>query len=519
MLALGSPVWAANIPSSGTVIANRVDSSSLAPASARAARAYPLRVRDPARYAQAKTAADRAYAAWAAANVFSSPLAPFSDVSIVGLNKPGLSASRSSATPPDPTGAASSSSYLEFVNSTIAVYNRTTLASPPVATATEDAFVGAGSTCDGQIKWDQAAGRYEYYSLDCAASLGKEGFNFGWSKTAVATPLTGASANWCKYHVATGSGLEDYGKLGNSNTFMIVGTNEFNDITTSYVDSPIYTLAKPANGSTACPKTVAMHKFAPPAANEFTPEPANVFGSSSTGYVVAISGSVSNALRMYTVTGTSTAPVLTDKGNITVPTFNPPAGVPQPAPAPGSDVIDTLDGRLTLANAAVDPTLKTFGIWTQHTIAGAGGGPSVMRWYELQAGKSTPVQTGTVAVSGQFAFNGAIAPTSAGTGAGLNYNVAGKSLKVQIRARIHPAGSAAGSSTSETVLANSTGVDEDFSCPSVSGSAACRWGDYSGASTDPANSKAVFGTNMYNGTPDGLANAQWKTNNFRLLLP
>jgi PKD repeat protein len=518
LLALGSSAWAADVPASGTLVGQQVT----APAGsgvAKAPAAHPLRVRDAAQYAQEKAAANRAYATWASAHAFTAPLAPLSSASIVGLNKPGTTAATAGgSTPPDPTGAIGPSSYLEFVNSQISVYNRSTLASPPIATATEDAFTLSNSTCDGQIKWDQAAQRFLYYSLDCGASPGFNGFSIGWSKTASPTPLTGSTANWCKYHFNSGSELYDYGKLGNSNTFMIVGANRFND-STGYDGSPILTIPKPANGTTTCP-SVSAHVFAPSSANEFTPEPANVFGSSATGYVVAVSGSLNNALRMYTVTGTATAPVLTDKGNITVPAFSAPANVPQPSPASASDVIDSSDTRLTQANAAIDPALKTFGVWTQHTIAGASGGPSVVRWYELLAGRTTPVQTGTVAVSGQFAFNGAISPTSQGNAAALNYNVGSKTLLVQLRARIHAIGTAAGTTTNDTVLANSSGVDQDFSCPSVSGSSRpCRWGDYAGASFDPSNGDSVWGTNQYNGSPDGFNDAQWKTNNFRLALP
>ncbi|HEY2259680.1 MAG TPA: PKD domain-containing protein [Solirubrobacteraceae bacterium] len=508
------------VPAAGTVVAHGVSSST--PSRNAAPRAAPpLRVRNPAQYAQAKAAANQAYGSWAAAHRFLSPLAPLASASVIGVNKPGLSAAGAGgSTPPDPTGAAGTTNYLEFVNSEVGVYNRTTLASPPVATATEDSFVGSTNTCDGQIKWDQAAGRFEYYSLDCAASPGSEGISFGWSKTSSPTPLTGSTRNWCRFHLNTGTSLEDYGKLGNSNTFMIVGANEFSDVTGNYLDSPIFTIPKPANGATTCPTSLTIHKFVPAAATEFTPEPANIFGSSTTGFVVAVSGSVNNALRLFTVTGTATAPVLTDKGNITVPAFSVPAGVPQPSPAPASDKIDSSDTRLTQANAAVDPALKTFGVWTQHTIAGSGGGPSIVRWYEVESGRSTPVQTGTVSVSGQFAFNGAISPTIQGNAAAIDYNVASKTLKVQLRARIHPIGSAAGSTTSDTVLANSAGIDEDFSCPSSSGvSDPCRWGDYGGASFDPLSGDAVFGTNQYNGAPDGFADAQWQTNNFRLVLP
>jgi len=472
-------------------------------------------VPDASRYAGAKAAADAGYQAWAGANPFSSVFAPLSRASIVGLNQPGTSASAGGgSTPPDPTGAASAGFYVEFVNSRISVYNRSTLASPPLATATEDAFTLSSSTCDGQIKWDQAAQRFEYYSLDCGASAGRNGFSFGWSKTNDPTNLT--ATGWCKYHVNTAGNLEDYGKLGNDDSFMIVGSNEFND-TSGYTDSPVFALAKPANGATTCPASSAITKFAPPAANEGTPEPANIFGGSPSGYVVAVSGSLSNALRMYTLSGTTT-PVLNDNGNITVPAFATPANVPQPAPAPASDQLDSSDARLTQAAAAFDPAVGAITVWTQHTIAGAGGGPSVVRWYELKAGRSTPVQAGTIAVSGEFAFNGAISPTIQGNAAAIEYNVGGGNLLVQVRAQIHAIGTPPGTTGNETVLATSSAVDNDFSCPSRASAPSCRWGDYAGASFDPLSGDAVWGANQLDGPVAG-GNAQWRTQNFRLLLP
>lgn len=515
LLAFAATAGAANVPASGTIVAKPLTSSA-APKSSSARTVHPFRVRDAAQYAQQKAQANSAYRNWAAAHFYSAPVPSLTNTPIVGLNRLGMvAADGGGSTPPDPTGAIGPGFYLEFVNSRISVYNRATLASPPVSTATEDAFTGSSSTCDGQIKWDQAAQRFEYSSLDCGASAGAQGFTFGWSKTSDPTNL---STGWCKYHVNTASNLEDYGKLGQDNSFMMLGVNEFANNGSSYAGSPIFTMAKPANGVTTCPSSTVT-KFNPASANEFTPEPANVFGSWNTGYVVAISGSVNNALRMYTVTGTTT-PVLTDKGNITVPAFATPASVPQPAPAAASDVLDSSDTRLTQAMAAFDPALHTVGVWTQHTIAGPSGSPSVVRWYEVQAGRSTPVQTGTVGFTGYFAFNGAISPTNEGNAAAIEYNLASSALKVQVRARIHAIGTAPGSTTDDTVLLNSTGVDSDFSCPSQTfGSRPCRWGDYSGASFDPLNHDSVWGTNMANGTPDGFHNAQWMTNNFRLLLP
>lgn len=515
LLALGSPALAANVPVSAQLVAKPVLTPSVSGANTSPPVVHPLRVRNEAQYEAAKAAANLAYNRWGARHSLTE--SPFSSVGIVSLDRFGIPASQGGgSTPPDSTGAAGPNYYLEFANSRISVYNRSTLASPPVRTATEDAFVGSTQTCDGQIKWDRSAWRYEYYSLDCGASPGAEGFTVGWSKTGIPTNL---ASGWCKYHFATGTALYDYGKLGNSSNYLIVGANQFDDSSGSYVGSPIVVIPKPANGVTTCPGLSAT-VFNPSSANEYTPEPANVYGWSAAGYVVAISGSLNNALRLYTVTKGTSTPVVTDRGNVTVPAFSTPASVPQPSPAPAADVLDSSDTRLTQANAVVDPTLKTFGIWTQHTVAGAAGGPSVVRWYEVEVGRRTPVQTGTVAVPGEFAFNGAISPTTAGSAAAINYNVGGGNLLVQLRARIHVAGSAAGSTSNDTLLARSRAVDVDFSCPSVTGgNRPCRWGDYAGASFDPLNSKAVFGTNQYNGALQSGNQAQWLTNNFRLLTP
>ena len=507
---------AAVIPATGTLVGHRVDQAPATKLGAAPA-VHPFLVRDPARYARQKAAADQAYAAYAASHPSISSLALSPNLAIVALNQPGISATDSTgATPPDETGAAGPNHYLEMVNARISVYDRTTLASPPVATATEDAFVNSSGTCDGQIKWDQAAQRYLYYALDCATTPTTNGFSFGWSKTADPTNL---ATGWCKYHTATGNIFNDYGKLGNSDSFIIIGTDEFLPPATPggppVATGPgIFALPKPANGVTTCSATTpTITKFTPPAADATSPEPANVFGSSRFGYVVAASGSSSTALRMYHVSGTTT-PVLNDDGNITVPTYAVPPGVPQPG---STDKLDSSDTRLTQAMAAYDPALGRPGIWTQHTIAGTGG--SVVRWYELDAETVSVVQMGTIAVPGQFAFNGAISPTRQGNAAAIDYNVGGSSLNVEARAQIHAIGAAAGTMANETTLGASVGVDADHSCPSQDPTATtCRWGDYASASFDPTDSNAVWGTSQLNGaaTP---GSASWTTQNFRLTLP
>jgi PKD repeat protein len=77
----------------------------------------------------------------------------------------------------------------------------------------------------------------------------------------------------------------------------------------------------------------------------------------------------------------------------------------------------------------------------------------------------------------------------------------------------------AGTMSGEVNLAESTGIDQDFSCPSVEiAASSCRWGDYAGASPDPASPYVVWGTGEVNGPVAFENEAQWQTENFALAL-
>src|SRR5437764_137145 len=210
MAILASPAWASDVPAlSGPQV---TVAGSAPPANALPGpTVYPLRPRDAAQAAQLKAAADAGYSSWQATRGSSaeSPIAASPFAAIVSLNQPGMNFSVDNSCgasgcniPPDTTGAIGPNYYLEFVNSEVAVYNRTTLASPPVSKLGEDAFTGSSSTCDGQIKWDNQAQRWLYWSLDCKAPLGRQGWSIGFSKTKNPLPLAGTNTTsaWCKYH-------------------------------------------------------------------------------------------------------------------------------------------------------------------------------------------------------------------------------------------------------------------------------------------------------------------------------
>ena len=468
-------------------------------------------------YQRQKAIANARYARWAKRHGVATA-APRTAVSGT-LNQPGLdsSAPANADTPPDTTGAIGPSNYVEMVNSEIGVWSSSDLSAAPTTLDQATFFADpTASTCDGQIEWDQEGQRWLYSGLNCNANPGSENLYVGFSKGTSPLPLD--SSNWCQYQIPTGSNLEDYDKLGHDNTQIIIGANEFPDNSNGGPLGKIFVLPKPAPGTLGtCPGSppqVANGLITLTAPDAFTPVPANIADSSATGYVVATDTNSFSRLDVYDITPSTTSGTVSPTTVVSVPAYSLPAAVPQPG-APG-DVLDSLDGRLTQAVAVTDPTTGQEGIWTQHTVAGAGGGPSVERWYELTPGAATPTQVGTVhGPNGSFAFAGAISPSTDGTDAALFYNSGSSTQLADFRVADRHRYTQSGSMGEDIQLAQSAFADEDFSCPSVSGSPfPCRWGDYTGATPDPSSPNLVWGSGeLTTIAPDANNDQQWGTQN------
>ncbi|MEP6753069.1 MAG: hypothetical protein ABI959_10015, partial [Candidatus Dormiibacterota bacterium] len=201
---------------------------------------------------------------------------------------------------------------------------------------------------------------------------------------------------------------------------------------------------------------------------------------------------------------------------LTVNTYS----IPSTAPNLGgsSRGIDTLDGRLT--QAVGDPAT---GIYTQHTVNGAGG-RSKVTWYEIRVASSvaTLTQQGDVASVTDYVYNAAISPRGDGQGAVIFYNRSSAAIDPVIATQGRMIWTPAGQMDSgELVLAPSTAGDNDFTCgyPNNTTTAACRWGDYSGASPDPLNPNVVWGSNQALTAPGFPGDPSWVTQNFAIAGP
>jgi hypothetical protein len=487
-----------------------------------------------------KEAADRAYARalrsgalrapqpseLGAAGGASSPTAP----AIVGvLNFAGQSGGTASTnvSPPDNEGAIGLTRYIQTINESVAIINRTTKAT--IGSGTLNQLAGNASTVnsfDPQIIWDPTTNRF-YYAMDSIFSSTDNRLAFGFSKTASPSNVT---TDWCHYYFKYGTPFPDYPKLGDSRFFMLIGVNVFaNNSTGGFVGSDIVAISKPAAGST-CPSARTFKSGKKAALRDtsnnlvFTPVPSNQIDDNNTGYVVARNGGLpSTKLWVFNVTrnATSGGPVFGGARGVTVPSYTAPANASQPT---FTQLIDTLDGRNTQAVQAVNPSRGTIqSFWTQHTIAN--GAVSMVRWYEINPAPATPVilRTGTLASRSSFIFNAAIAPDRKKNGATVafgnsfveNHNASSPTISPRI---------VAGSSLNGAAVAflnvkNGVGPYRDFTCQTAG--SVCRWGDYAAMTPDPAPTVAgrgvVWGTNQFSGVvnppPTGV---NWRTQIFAL---
>ncbi len=451
------------------------------------------------------------------------------------LDKPGLNDGDNTpfiTAPPDTTGSIGPNHYVEFVNGVIGVYNRSDLTE--VKHLDFSTWLGTGDPlftplCDPQIQWDPSSQRWLYVILGCA--FGLDEFFYGWSKTPDPTDLVNG---WCRFSVSTPGVLSDYPKLGHSSKYMLVGTNNYSDADeTTFVTAQITWMRTPDPGVTSCvaPAVNEEGTAATPLKNgdgvtlTSTPVPVNTTTHAANGYVVSGYDAFGNGppgtpQHKLAVFHLDSSGVLHADGDLTVTTYS----IPPPAPDFGGSAhrIDTLDGRLT--QAVGDPAT---GIYTQHTVKGGGVGAStrsMVTWYEIKVVSSVVklIQEGNITSPTDWVFNAAISPRSDGQGAVIFYNRSSIAIDPVIAAQGRMIWTPAGQmDPGELVLATSAAGDNDFTCgyPNNTTTAACRWGDYSGASPDPLNPNVVWGSNqaLTSGVPAGDPN--WVTQNFAIVGP
>jgi hypothetical protein len=398
--------------------------------------------------------------------------------------------------PPDPNGAIGPSSYVEIINLQMGIYTRAGVMSSSIKL---QALTGHSSLSDPMVLWDPDTQRFYYNVWDTSVNT----MEWGFSKSSSPTKLPG---DFCNYTTAFGYSagqFTDYPKLGQTKGFLDIGINFYPTGSSLHAThSDLLWITKP-QGSTAvtvCPASTSFTsgKFTnlrnQDSTQAFTPVPAIQTDPSDTGYISAMSdiecpdicGSGSK-ITVYSLTpksGSPTVPVLSAPKSVTVTSYTSPP----PAPQKGTGKkIDTLDGRLTHSVSGFDPTSNKTAIWLAHTVLGGAG--SQIQWFEIDAVSSplAVLQTGTVRDAKLYVLNAGISNdrTVPATGAPshggamvLGFTTTSRTSfpADQMVSKIGPAAQSA-----FVLVKQSSTFYSDFSCRPV-----CRWGDYGGATPDPA---------------------------------
>src|SRR5262249_39307611 len=179
----------------------------------------------------------------------------------------------------------------------------------------------------------------------------------------------------------------------------------------------------------------------------------------------------------------------------------------------------------TQAVSAVDPAhASATGVWTQHTVFGGAG--AQVRWYEINPATHSLIQKGTITSSSLFTFNGAISPdrringTSKKFGGDMVISVNQSSSSalpaIRVASKI-----GANAISALTLVATSAAADTGFDCMTAQQPNLCRWGDYAGASPDPAapttgTTGQVWGSSMLAASGGSASSSGWTTRNFAI---
>lgn len=476
---------------------------------------------NPASYARLKARLD----ARAARHTRASALTQ-SAASGIGPSSDGLA--DHSVGPSDSTGAIGPDSYIEMVNLKIAIYNRSLglVDSANLGTLTGEPNY---SLSDPQVFWDPATNRFYYAVLNVNTSS----IVWGFSKSANPTAIPGG---FCKYDLvfSPSGSIPDYPKLGDTRHDLLIGVDNFKPLA-STPEADVAWIKKPAGTGTisTCPapgsfaaNIVTGLKTASGGA-VFTPDPGVQTDPSATGWVVATPLSIYNGpastISLYKVTEKSdgTADIPTTGTSVAVRSYS----IPPMAPQLGSIYpLDTLDGRTMHAVTAIDPSRGGMALWTANAVAGGAG--TMVRWYEIDVANSSLYQSGTVFDRAVYIFNPAISPdravTSSGSaafGADMVLGITGSDSNVYPSDfMVTKVGN--NSQSNPAIVHAGAANDMGYDCLQNPNGLYCRWGDYSGATPDPAASQSgstgrVWLTQMYaTGGGPSTTMSEWGTWNW-----
>lgn len=416
-----------------------------------------------------------------------------------GLNFPGVGNGdygfAPNAAPPDTNGAVGATQYVQWVNESFAVFNKSTGAIaagfPKLGNSIWSGFGGGCQTNnDGDpiVQYDKAANRWilTQFSVSTTPYL---------QCVAVSTSPD-ATGTYYRYAFNYGNTqFPDYPKLGVWPDGYYISYNIFNNGVT-FAGSKVCAFDRTSMLAGAPSVTQQCFQLSssfggllPSDLDGATPPPAG-----TPNFFMNFGANSLNLWKFHVDFSNSANSTFTGPTNIPVASFSPACSgggtcIPQSGTTQQLDSLaDRLMYRLAYRNFGDHEALVV-----NHSVtAGASVG---VRWYEIRNPNAAPVvyQQGTFAPDSNYRWMGSIAMDKVGNIA-LGYSVSSASLKPSIRYTGRAPGDPLGTLQAENTILNGNGSQL---------SNLSRWGDYSAMTIDPTDDCTFFYTNEYlkaNGT-------------------
>jgi len=409
-------------------------------------------------------------------------LAPTAGLGFDGLGNASLGFTVNSA-PPDTNGAVGSTQYVQWVNSSFAVFNKSTGALIAGPTAGNTLWSGFGGGCqtnnDGDpiVLYDKLANRWilTQFSVTTTPFL---------QCVAVST-TSDATGTYNRYSFQY-SNFDDYPKMGVWPDAYYITFNMFNGNTFVGADACAYDRTAMLAGQPATQVCFqqgnSVGGLLPADLDGTTAPPAG-----SPNFLMFFGTNNLNLFKFHVDFATPGNSTFTGPTVIPVTAFTPLCNggtcVPQSGATQQLDSLaDRLMYRLAYRNFGNHESLAV----NHSVVAGGGGG---VRWYEIQNPNGTPTvaQQSTFAPDGNFRWMGSIAMDKAGDMA-MGYSLSGTGINPGIAFTGRLSTDPTSTMQAETSIISGTGAQNGN---------LSRWGDYSAITVDPVDDCTFWFTTEY----------------------
>jgi hypothetical protein len=386
--------------------------------------------------------------------------------------------------PPDTEGAIGATQYVQWVNTSFAIFNKSTGALIAGPTAGNTLWSGFGGGCqsnnDGDpiVLYDKIGQRWVFSQFSVSTTP--------YLQCIAVSTTSDATGTYNRYSFQY-TDFDDYPKMGVWSDAYYETFNMFAGGTTfAGADACAYNRAAMMAGTTATQvcfqQSTAVGGLLPADIDGTTAPPAG-----SPNYMVYYGTNNLNLFKFHVDFVTPSNSTFTGPTVINVAAFSPVCGGGTCIPQPGtSNTLDSLADRLMYRLA-----YRNFGsheslVVNHSVVAGSSGG---VRWYEIQNPGGTPVvaQQSTFAPDSNYRWMGSIAMDQSGDMA-LGYSVSSSSVSPSVRFTGRVPTDPASTMETEVNLVTGSGSES---------SGLTRWGDYSAMTVDPVDDCTFWYTQEY----------------------